>query len=199
MAIYKLFPEKDATLYTQYPTMNTGLDEILEASTYLFDAKAQTSRYLIKFSQNEINSVYTSYISGSGISFLSTETDSLLGSLAAGQNPTGLTNDTYLEVPLTSSTGVGIGATANIVVTGNTISSITVVNRGKNYKLGNILKANYTFSDLDGDREESSAFQWYRNGNPILNENSLNYKINKEDIGAKISLGIIMVVPAQII
>ena len=31
MAIYKIFPEKDATLYTQYPTMNTGLDEILEA------------------------------------------------------------------------------------------------------------------------------------------------------------------------
>jgi len=140
MAIYKIFPEKDATLYTQYPTMNTGLDEILEASTYLNDSKAQTSRYLIKFSQNEINSIYTSYISGSGISFLSTEADSLLGSLAAGQNPTGLTNSTYLEVPLTSSTGTGIGATANIVVTGNTISSITVVNRGKNYKLGNILK-----------------------------------------------------------
>ena len=33
MAIYKLFPEKDATLYTQNTLMNTGLDEILEAST----------------------------------------------------------------------------------------------------------------------------------------------------------------------
>ena len=72
MAIYRIFPEKDATLYTQYPTMNTGLDEILEASTYIFNSKAQTSRYLIKFSQNEINSIYTTYISGSGISFLST-------------------------------------------------------------------------------------------------------------------------------
>ena len=50
MAIYKLFPEKDATLYTQDITMNTGLDEILEASTYLLDDSAQTSRYLIKFS-----------------------------------------------------------------------------------------------------------------------------------------------------
>ena len=70
MAIYKLFPEKDATLYTQNTNMNTGLDEILEASTYLLDDSAQTSRYLIKFSQNEINSAYTSYISGSGISYL---------------------------------------------------------------------------------------------------------------------------------
>ena len=54
MAIYKLFPSKDSTLYTQNPLMNTGLDEILEASTYLLNDKAQTSRYLMKFSQNEI-------------------------------------------------------------------------------------------------------------------------------------------------
>ena len=52
MAIYKLFPEKDATLYTQFPKMNTGLDEILDASTYIFDGNPQTNRYLIKFSQD---------------------------------------------------------------------------------------------------------------------------------------------------
>jgi hypothetical protein len=31
MAVYKLFPEKDATLYSEYPEMNTGIDEIIEA------------------------------------------------------------------------------------------------------------------------------------------------------------------------
>jgi hypothetical protein len=81
MAIYKLFPEKDATLYTQNIKMNTGLDEILEASTYILDDAAQTSRYLIKFSQNEIDSAYTSYISGSRISYLSTGVGVLNGSL----------------------------------------------------------------------------------------------------------------------
>lgn len=30
MAIYKIFPEKDATLYSDYPLSNTGRDEILE-------------------------------------------------------------------------------------------------------------------------------------------------------------------------
>ena len=65
MAIYKLFPSKDATLYTQNITMNTGLDEILEASTYILDDLAQTSRYLIKFSQGEIDGTYDTYISGS--------------------------------------------------------------------------------------------------------------------------------------
>ena len=33
MAVYKIFPTQDATLYSLYPTMNTGLDEIIECST----------------------------------------------------------------------------------------------------------------------------------------------------------------------
>tara|TARA_B110000285_G_scaffold176389_1_gene198044 strand:+ start:2383 stop:3828 length:1446 start_codon:yes stop_codon:yes gene_type:complete len=137
MAIYKLFPEKDATLYTVNPLMNTGLDEILEASTYLFNSKAQTSRYLIKFSQNEINSVYTRYISGSGISYLSTEDNAFFSSII--QNPVNLVDIEYLNVPLTSSTGNGIGAIGNITVTSNTISNVTITNRGKNYKINNII------------------------------------------------------------
>ena len=32
MSIYKIFPEADTTLYSAYPTKNTGLDEILEIS-----------------------------------------------------------------------------------------------------------------------------------------------------------------------
>ena len=70
MAIYKLFPSKDATLYTQNITMNTGLDEILEASTYLLDGRSQVSRYLIKFSQNEIDGSYDTYISSSDVNYL---------------------------------------------------------------------------------------------------------------------------------
>jgi hypothetical protein len=29
MAVYKLFPSQDATIYSRYPNKNTGLDEIL--------------------------------------------------------------------------------------------------------------------------------------------------------------------------
>ena len=65
MAIYKLIPEKDATLYTQDPDMNTGLDQILEASTYLLDSNAQTSRYLIKFPSTEIDNAFDTYVSSS--------------------------------------------------------------------------------------------------------------------------------------
>ena len=67
MAIYKIFPTKDTSLYTENKSMNTGLDSIIEASTYLKNSKPQVSRYLLKFSQNEIDNFITTYISGSGV------------------------------------------------------------------------------------------------------------------------------------
>tara|TARA_R110000796_G_scaffold182264_4_gene298829 strand:+ start:382 stop:1521 length:1140 start_codon:yes stop_codon:yes gene_type:complete len=57
MAIYKIFPTQDATLYSEYPNMNTGLDEIIEASTYVKNSKGQVSRYLVKFSTSEISNI----------------------------------------------------------------------------------------------------------------------------------------------
>jgi len=60
MAVYKIFPEKDATLYSLFPNMNTGLDEIIEATETSFaysDPNPQTSRFLINFSETEIDDV----------------------------------------------------------------------------------------------------------------------------------------------
>ena len=37
MAVYKIFPEKDATMYSLFPQMNTGLDEILDISNLVFN------------------------------------------------------------------------------------------------------------------------------------------------------------------
>ena len=57
MAVYKIFPTKDATLYSEFPNMNTGLDEIIEASTYVKEDVGQVSRYLIQFSTSEMNNI----------------------------------------------------------------------------------------------------------------------------------------------
>jgi len=57
MAVYKIFPEKDATIYSLFPNMNTGMDEIVEATETVFaysDPNPQTSRFLIKFSEEDI-------------------------------------------------------------------------------------------------------------------------------------------------
>ena len=73
MAIYKIFPTKDTSLYSISSSMNTGLDEIIEASTNIQNTLPQVSRYLLQFSQTEINSWITTYISGSGVTVLNTD------------------------------------------------------------------------------------------------------------------------------
>jgi len=65
MAVYKIFPTEDATLYSLFPGMNTGLDEIIEATTTTFaydGLNPQTSRFLVRFSSTEINNVITNLI-----------------------------------------------------------------------------------------------------------------------------------------
>lgn len=69
MAIYKIFPTADTTLYSGYVNANTGLDEILDVSTNFITnnpptngAKPQASRFLLKFSPTEIDDIFSSKI-----------------------------------------------------------------------------------------------------------------------------------------
>ena len=67
MAVYKIFPERDATLYSAYPNMNTGDDAILEVSN--LNPSTQNSprvaRSLIDFHREEILDVVNNRISSS--------------------------------------------------------------------------------------------------------------------------------------
>jgi hypothetical protein len=111
MAIYKIFPSKDATLYTEYPTMNTGLDEILEASTYIKNGDDQVSRYLIQFTDNDINSIINNRISGASFKTYLKNYKAII---------TGLNLDTTLEIyPISGSWGMGTGRFENSPITTN--------------------------------------------------------------------------------
>jgi len=71
MAVYKIFPEKDATLYSEYPVMNSGIDEIIEATTGQDVAgDPNASRFLIKFPQSEILDVIDNKATGSLAAYL---------------------------------------------------------------------------------------------------------------------------------
>jgi len=102
MAFYRLFPTQDATLYSEYPTQNTGLDEILEASLKVSGLEdAQASRFLIQFSTDEINEVLTNKIGTSSW-------DSYLKCFIA--NIEGLNLSTTLELyPVYGSWNMGTG------------------------------------------------------------------------------------------
>ena len=53
---------------------------------------------------------------------------------------TGLTDGNYTNIPLIG--GTGSNASANITVSGNTVTSVSIQNEGKNYTDGDVLTAN---------------------------------------------------------
>jgi hypothetical protein len=119
MAVYKIFPTKDTTLYSIYPEMNTGLDEILEASLEvgnLGTPAPQASRFIIQFDSSEITDVINNKASGS-------QWQSNLKCLVA--NVTALNTDTTIETfAVSQSWDMGTGRFANIPETQNGASWI---------------------------------------------------------------------------
>jgi hypothetical protein len=78
MAVYKIFPSADATLYSRYPSVNTGLDEILEVAVknnqeyenslivnqFATSVSDDIRRPLIRFSDKDLEKL-NSYATGS--------------------------------------------------------------------------------------------------------------------------------------
>lgn len=65
MPVYKIFAEKDATLYSDYVTMNTGMDAILELTkntSLNYQSQSSAARILIKFSDYDISEVISKYV-----------------------------------------------------------------------------------------------------------------------------------------
>jgi hypothetical protein len=66
MAVYKIYPYKDTTLYSFYPDANTGLDSIIEVGNSItFEGNSSVFRFLLAFDQDEINDVINTKISSS--------------------------------------------------------------------------------------------------------------------------------------
>jgi hypothetical protein len=72
MAVYKIYPEKDATIYSAYPLLNTGLDQILEIQNTPSSSNdnPQVSRFLITFPISEIRDVINNEVTGAYKTYL---------------------------------------------------------------------------------------------------------------------------------
>ena len=110
MAIYKIFPEKSATLYSYYPTTNTGLDEIIELSTFAtLDGTSEVSRGVIKFPTNQISESLSTKVGNKAF-------DVYLKLYLA--NASSLPLDYTLNAhPLSGSWDVGSGKLGNVPIT----------------------------------------------------------------------------------
>jgi hypothetical protein len=109
MAVYKIFPAKDATIYSDIPRLNTGLDAILELNRGYISSLNPTpaSRVLIQFPQDQIEEVINNKVTGS-------YSASLQMYLADASN---LSSEYTLEVfPVYQSWDMGIGKYGQIPI-----------------------------------------------------------------------------------
>ena len=103
MAVYKIFPYKDASLYSMYPTMNTGIDPINQVSNLNFalNSSPSVARTLIAFDNNEIIDVIDNKVSGSSFNV------HLKSFIATAQ---GIVEDSVLEIfPISKAWNQGTG------------------------------------------------------------------------------------------
>jgi hypothetical protein len=110
MAVYKIFPEKTATLYSYYPITNTGLDEIIELSTYYtITGTNEVSRGLIKFPTNQITDIITNKVTNKTF-------DVYLKLYLANASSLPLNYILYCH-PLSGSWNMGTGKLGNVPIT----------------------------------------------------------------------------------
>ena len=65
MAVYKIFPDRDATLYSAFPITNTGDDAILEVSNTFpsINPSPRVSRAIIDFQGSQILNIWNNHLS----------------------------------------------------------------------------------------------------------------------------------------
>jgi len=122
MAVYKIFPEKDAFILSQYPSQNTGRDEVLEVSNengINVDSSAggdlpAVKRSLIQFNSTDINDVISNKIGDASF-----QSNLNLYLATAGNLPLNYTIEAY---PVTQSWNMGTGRVGDSPKTENGVS-----------------------------------------------------------------------------
>ena len=112
MAVYKIFPTQDATIYSLFPNMNAGLDEIIESTLTTFapnQPNPQVSRFLVQFNEQEITDIIDNKIIPS-INDISDTTSWQSNLRCFIATETGLNLNTTLDCyPISGTWGMGTG------------------------------------------------------------------------------------------
>ena len=167
MAIYKIFPDKDASIYSFYPTKNAGLDEILDLSIYdSIENTSEVSRILISFTNSEIQDILTNKIG------LSTYKAYLKLFLA---NATEIPLDyKILCHPISGSWNMGTGRAANIPITSNGVSW-----KYSNYISGSIFTSSIAGTTSDYNGSNIGGGVWFTASNYTATQ-SFTYSTDKD-------------------
>ena len=183
MAVYKIFPLQDATLYSFYPTMNTGIDPILEVGNLNenINPVPQVSRFLVQFDQTEIEDVIDNKVGGTQFS------SSLKCYIANAQ---GIIFDTELEIyPVSGSWNNGSGTYLDSPVTTNGCSwKNQTFEGGQEWATSSF--QTYVTASFSGSNNAGGG-TWYTGSSDPINTNievSQSFKLRSEkDLNAPVT------------
>lgn len=175
MAVYKLFPSQDATMYSLFPQMNTGIDEIIEISNLNFAVNSypQVSRYLVQFDQDEIDNVIDGKINGAQWDV------HLRNYIATAQ---GINLDTKLYIyPVSGAWGMGTGKYLDSPIVTNGVSWQYQIQSGSKQwgtsGFNPYVTASYSGSNVGGGT-------WYTSSNlpglDVVQTQTFSYRSDKD-------------------
>ena len=183
MAVYKIFPYKDTTLYSQYPTMNTGLDAISEVTNTLgIDGTPDVSRFITQFDLNEIQNVIDNKIGNNtwDVSFRSFIADAY-----------GITTDAVLEIyPLAQDWNNGTGEYLDNPLTTNGASwDFSNYNSGTSWVESGSVGTELFTSSYNPQYSNQGGGNWFYSGSGVSSyqvTQSFDLRSNKDlSIGVK--------------
>jgi hypothetical protein len=167
MAVYKIFPTKDASIYSYYPTKNSGLDEILDISLYKsIENAGEVSRALLAFSNTEITDILSNKIGSSNYK-------AYLKLYLANASEIPLDYTLYCH-PISSSWNMGIGRAANIPATTDGVSW-----KYKDTLSGSIFTSSVANATNTYNGTNIGGGSWWTGSNLIATQ-SFNYTTNKD-------------------
>ena len=167
MAVYKLFPTKDASIYSSYPTKNSGLDEILDISLYKsIEEILEVSRALLAFSNIEISDLLTSKIGLKNYK-------AYLKLYLANASEIPLDYTLYCH-PISGSWNMGIGRAANIPSTTDGVSW-----KYRDVLDGSIFTSSIASATNAYNGTNIGGGSWWTGSNLVATQ-SFNYTTNKD-------------------
>ena len=162
MAVYKIFPTQDATLYSLYPSMNTGLDAILEVSSkFGLDGTPDVARYLIQFDTDEIVDIINNKIGNKSYDIY------FKNFIAEAQ---GINTNVFLEIRPVAQTwnnGTGYALDSPIVEDGASWAFASYSGSGAWSLVGSNSGGTYTGS-FDGNYSTQGGGNWYTSSNYLV-------------------------------
>lgn len=161
MAVYKIFPYKDTTLYSQYPSMSAGLDAISEVTNKTgVDGNPDVSRFITQFDATEISTVIDDYIGDK-------EWDANFRNFIS--DAYGITTEAFLEIfPLAQEWNNGTGEYLDSPITTNGASwnKATFAGGTSWLESGSVGTELYT-SSYDAQYSPQGGGNWFYSGSNV--------------------------------